>query len=223
MRHTNFQSTQIFSQLFFCRFRRDHINKGKKGNTFAESLVRKRIGELMQVWDDLSRYACRCGNTTRYDLSCCAAYKDASESKEPCWCLDGETQAWECCENSNNFFPDALTVLFDEIKAEDVVRSIIEEIDPYLKRIFTEPENLAFIKHNGKATVRGWNWTDSGKAESATKVSGLYDATEPVMTYDASEVGYPFKRGRTLWHTCNGLVRQVRSNKCMHAIHSFSV
>lgn len=29
------------------------------------------------------------------------------------------------------------------------------------------------------------------------------------MAYDASEVGYPFKNGRTLWETCNGLLRQV--------------
>lgn len=37
----------MFSRApFFCR---DHINKGKKGNTFAESLIRQRIAELMQV------------------------------------------------------------------------------------------------------------------------------------------------------------------------------
>ena len=189
------------------------MNKGKKGNTFAERLVRQRIAELMQAWGGnyTSKYACKCADDARrgYDLDCCTVYKSASQSPEPCACLDGETTSIACCENGNNFLPDSLTVLFDEIKAEDVVRSIIEEIDPYLKRIFTEENNLAFTKHNSKDFVRSWNWTATGKAESATKVSGLYEATEPVMKYDASEVGYPFKRARTLWQTCNGLVRQV--------------
>jgi len=182
---------------------RDHINKGKKGNTFAESLVRERIAQLMDAWGDVAKYACKCPSGGGYDLDCCKAYRNASDATQPCWCLDGETSSVGCCEDNNNFLPDALTVLFDEIKAEDIVRTIIEEIDPYLKRIFTEDENLAFTKYNQRAVLNSWNWTSTGKAEAATKVSGLYDATEPVMKYDATEVGYPFKRARTLWHTCN--------------------
>ena len=184
------------------------------GNNFAENLVRKRVDELVQVWGDATKYACKCPNSSKYNLSCCTTYQSASQSPEPCACLDRDTISTDCCENSNNFLPDSLTILFDEIKAEDVVKSIIDEIDPYLKRIFTEEDNLAFTRHNSRKAVEEWNWTASAKAESATKISGLYEATQPVMKYDASEVGYPFKRGSTLWQTCNGLVRQVCFSFC---------
>lgn len=107
---------------------RDHINKNKKGNSRTEVLIRQRIAELMQVWggDYRTKYPCRCaGTTSKHDLSCCSVISSSS-SREPCWCLDGETSSVDCCENANNFLPDTLTKLFDEIQAENVVRSIIE-------------------------------------------------------------------------------------------------
>lgn len=172
--------------------------------------MRQRIADLMLAWGDVSKYACKCpsGPGPKNSLDCCTTY--AGMTNHQCTCLDGETTSKDCCENNNNFLPDSLTLLFDEIKGEDIVKSIMEEIDPYLKRIFTEEGNLAFTKHNSREVINSWNWTASGTAESATKVSGLFEATQPVMKFDATEVGYPFKRASTLWHTCNGLVRQVK-------------
>jgi hypothetical protein len=46
--------------------------------------------------------------------------------------------------------------------------------------------------------------------ESATKASGLYSTQDPIMYYNASEAGYPFRRNATLWEMCAGLVGQVR-------------
>ena len=45
--------------------------------------------------------------------------------------------------------------------------------------------------------------------ESATKASGLYSTQDPIMYYNASEAGYPFRRNATLWEMCAGLVGQV--------------
>lgn len=96
----------------------------------------------VQVWGDSSKYACKCppSSPVAYNLSCCTTYTSANQSPEPCTCLDGETASNACCENGNNFLPDSLTVLFDEIKADDVVRSIIQvqPVLPCIQLIFLE-------------------------------------------------------------------------------------
>ena len=173
----------------------------------AEDLVRARIQKLIDVWSDMSKYACECPhNKGIHRLGCCTLNTDPTNvPKEPCPCLDGENYDVECC--SNNFLPSHLQELFDEISPEEVVGRIVAEIDPYLQRIFTEPQNLAFKKYN--SNWGEWNWTDTSFAESATMVSGLFMSTEPIMKYDMSEVGYPFRMERTMWHTCNGLLRQA--------------
>ena len=195
-------------------FVRDHINSGMHGNSLAESLVRERIQLLMKAWSDQSKYACQCPyDKTQHRLECCTTTTIAATTTEPCMCLDGETESIECCENNNNFLSKTLQELFDEIPAQDVVKKIIDQIDPYLHKIFTEPGNMAFKKYNNAEKLRAWNWTSVGMAESATKVSGLFSSTDPIMTYNDSEVGYPFKFERTLWHTCDGLLRQASTDE----------
>lgn len=164
----------------------------------------------MAVWNDTSKYACLCPNGTAHSLDCCTSYIEQEGSLPygmSCPCLDGKTESPACCDN--NFWPASLNVSFDLIPAEDVVRQIVQLIDPYLKQVFTEPENLAFQKYNNPDKVKAWDWRATGMGQSATQVSGLYDSTQPVMYYNASEVGQPFKNGKTLWQTCEGLVRQV--------------
>ena len=195
---------------------RDYINKGKQGNSLTEELIREQIAKLMAAWNQTDKYACLCpNNRTEHKLECCVSYVESKTypADTECPCLDGETRAAACCDN--NFLPASLDVLFDEIPAEDVVRKITEQIDPFLKQIFTEPGNQAFKKYNDPEKVNRWNWKDAGQAQSATQTSGLYSSTEPIMFYNASEVGYPFKNSKTMWETCEGLVRQV----CQH--HSF--
>lgn len=153
-----------------------------------------------------SRYACKC-NATHHSLDCCKTYTTASDLEEECPCLDGETLSKACC--NNNFYPDSLNVTFDEIPAEDVVSKIVSQIDPFLKSIFADPESKAFTKYNNPERVNRWNWAETGQAESAAKVSGLYHSNAPIMKYDASEVGYPFRANKILWQTCEGLLRQV--------------
>lgn len=123
-------------------FVRDYINKGRQGNSLTEQLVREQIEKLIVVWNDTSKYACQClDGSGRHDLECCKSFAETAASTSTtvpvsCPCLDGESRAPECCDNT--FFPSSLDVLFDEIPAEDVVSKIIQQIDPYLKNIFTE-------------------------------------------------------------------------------------
>ena len=128
---------------------------------------------------------------------------------EPCTCLDGE-ESFACCENGNNFLPPALTVLFDEIPADEITSTIADLIEPYLKRIMTMPGNQAFKKHNDPKKVEKWDWIAQGMGESAVKASGLYSTRDPIMHYNASEAGFPFRQDATIWDMCAGLVGQVR-------------
>jgi hypothetical protein len=154
------------------------------------------------AWGDSKKYACDCPVSylpVTNSLECCGLASDPS-SIQKCLCADGETLSTKCC--NNQFLPKVLDVLFDEIPAEDVVKKIVDEIDPFLHRIFTEPGNDAFTLHNNKDKVKRWNWEDAGFAESATKVSGMYESTQPIMNYNESEVGYPFKGGKSMWQVC---------------------
>lgn len=192
-------------------FVRDYINTVSGANNLAEQLVRERIEKLLVAWSDQSKYACQCiGNRSGFSLDCCKTFATAADNNnERCYCLDGETQSIACCENNNNFLSPALQELFDEIPAEDIVKKIIDQIDPYLHKIFTEPGNRAFREYNDPAKMNAWNWTSAGMAESATKVSGLFSSVDPIMSYNDTEVGFPFKFGTTMWQTCEGMLRQV--------------
>lgn len=190
-------------------FVRDHVNKGKQGNSKTEELIREQVAKLIVAWGDSKKYACDCPVSylpVTNSLECCGLASDPS-SVQKCLCADGETLSTKCC--NNRFLPKVLDVLFDEIPAEDVVKKIVDEIDPFLHKIFTEPGNDAFTLHNNKAKVKRWNWKDAGFAESAIKVSGMYESTQPIMNYNESEVGYPFKGGKSMWQMCDGLLRQV--------------
>lgn len=185
----------------------------------AEKLVRERIRLLKEAWKDPANYACECPPGSqqkaygRYNLACCRSFEDEPgfNATEPCTCLDGETEALACCVN--NFMPESLGgVLFDEVPAEDVVAEIMRRIPPYITRIMTTAEgNIAFKRYNDKEKVSRWNWIEAGVAESAVKASGLFSTTDPIMRYDASEAGYPFRKGVTLWQMCAGLLGQVRA------------
>jgi hypothetical protein len=203
-------------------FVRDYINQGSAAGNLAEQLVRDRIKKLIAAWSDVSKFSCRCpDNGNVHSLDCCKTISSAADNGgQKCFCLDGYTESIECCENNNNFNPPALQELFDEIPAEDVVAKIIDQIDPFLRKIFTEPGNYAFKSRNNKDTLPTWNWARSGVAESATKVSGLFSSTDPIMSYNETEVGYPFKDEKTIWQTCEGMLRQA---SFLFAIHPKSL
>ena len=86
---------------------------------------------------------------------------------------------------------------------------IVKKIEPYMRKVITKPGNEAFTKYNDPNKVAKWDWIAQGLGESAAKASGLYSSTESIMFYNASEAGYPFKKGATIWQTCAGLVSQV--------------
>jgi hypothetical protein len=206
-------------------FVRDEINKVSAGNNLAEGLVRQRIAMLKEAWKDPSKYRCECKEASMvqahgsHSLMCCISFEEASiNSTEPCTCLDGETESTACCDN--NFLPDQLTVLFDEIPADEIVRAIVQKIEPYMQKVVTTPGNEAFTKYNDPAKVARWNWVAQGLGESAVKASGLYSTTDPIMFYNASEAGYPFRRGATIWETCAGLVSQVCVCVCVCVVTS---
>lgn len=199
-------------------FVRDKINENSEGNNLAESLIRKRIAELKVAWSNTSTFACDCAHDSKllklygnHSLTCCRSYDDEASGytdDEPCTCLDGESTSVACCYN--NFMPSSLGgVLFDEITGEEVVAEITGKIDGYLKGIFTEAGNKAFKKYNDDAKVAKWDWIAQGQGELATKASGLYSSHDPIMNYNASEAGFPFKREATVWEMCAGLVSQV--------------
>jgi len=206
-------------------FVREYINSGggSGANRLAESLVRERIEKLMAAWSDQSKYACQCtDDRTQFKLECCKTINSAADNGgQRCTCLDGETESVDCCENNNNFLSPALQELFDEIPAADVVKKIVDQIDPYLKKIFTEPGNTAFKRYNDPQKMKAWNWTAAGMAESATKVSGLFSSTDPIMSYNDTEVGFPFKFERTLWQTCEGMLRQASFIICLTMVADF--
>jgi len=192
-----------------------HTNSS--GNTLAESLVRKRIQMLKAVWNDTRNFPCECSTPSEikmhgtHNLTCCKVYEEAYTGTDQCTCLDGESTSVACCANSNNFMPDTIGgVLFDEVRSDDVVSAIIQKIEPYIASIMSDPDkNKAFKKYNSADKVAEWDWVSSGMGESATKASGLYSTQDPIMFYNASEAGYPFRKDTTLWETCTGLVSQV--------------
>lgn len=184
------------------------------GNTLTEDLVRKRIALLKEAWKDVGKYPCMCRGAQmialygNHSLLCCKT-NDATPSQDACTCLDGETQSPACCANGNNFLPESLDVLFDEVPADEVVDAVINLINPYMRRIMTEKNNLAFKKYNDPKKVEKWDWVAQGLGELAAKASGLYSTVDPIMYYNASEAGFPFRREATVWETCAGLVSQV--------------
>lgn len=197
---------------------RDEVNANSEGNTLAEQLVRDRIRLLKEAWKDTAQYACECvtqgdiGLYGRHNLLCCKTFEDAASAagEQTCTCLDGETVSAACCENGNNFLPRPLQVLFDEIPAEEVVNAVVEKIPGYVKKIMTtRGGNRAFTKYNDPDKVKRWDWVAQGLGEVATKGSGLYSTSDPVMAYNASEAGFPFRKDRTIWEMCAGLVGQV--------------
>ena len=195
-------------------FVRDEINKDSVGNSLTEKLVRERIQMLKQAWKDPKKYECECKSAQSIriyganSLMCCMSFDEAGiDATEPCTCLDGETTSTACCDN--NFLPNGLGVLFDEIPADEVVNAVISKIEPYMKRVMTEPQNLAFKKYNRPETMTKWDWVAQGMAASAVKASGLYSTRHAIMYYNASEAGYPFKQEATVWEMCAGLVSQV--------------
>ena len=199
-------------------FVRDEINKDSAGNSLTESLVRKRIQLLKGVWNNTKNFPCKCSTAGEkrthgaYSLACCKVFDEGYSSSEPCTCLDGFSTSFACCTNGNNFMPDTIGgVLFDEVPPDDVVAAIIEKIEPYIAGIMTDKDkHRAFKEYNNKGKVARWDWSATGMGESATKASGLYSTQEPIMFYNASEAGYPFKRDSTVWEMCAGLVGQVR-------------
>lgn len=186
----------------------------------TEGLVRARIRLLKAAWNDTSKYACNCATPSEIrlhganSLACCKSFEDdpTFTATDPCTCLDGEGPgSVACCEYGNNFLPSSIAgVLFDEVPAEDVEAAIMQKLEPYIQKIMAEPGNNAFTKYNDPEKVKKWNWINSGTADSATKSSGLFSSGDPVMYYNASEAGFPFRGNRTLWETCAGLVGQVR-------------
>lgn len=101
-------------------------------------------------------------------------------------------------------------MLFDEINASEITGEIARRIPPYVNKIMTTSEgNLAFTKYNDPKKVAKWDWIAQGMGEAAVKASGLYSSREPIMYYNASEAGYPFRKGTTIWEMCAGLVSQV--------------
>ncbi len=202
-------------------FVRDEVNGNSRGSSLAEKLVRERIRQLKAAWSDERRYACECATDNlkrlygNHSLLCCRVNDASLPSDAQCTCLDGETVSAACCAGGNNFLPRSLQVLFDEIPAEEVVNSVIEKIEPFIQKIMSTREgNVAFRKYNDKAKVAKWNWVDQGLGEVATKGSWLYSTSDPIMAYNASEAGYPFKKDQTIWEMCAGLVGQVRSICC---------
>lgn len=201
-------------------FVRDEINRDSAGNSVTESLIRKRIQMLKEVWKDTRNFPCKCPSEGEkrsygaYSLACCKVYGETfSADSEPCTCLDGESVSVACCANGNNFMPDTIGgVLFDEVPADDVVAAIIEKIEPYIAGILTDKEkHKAFKRYNNKDKVAKWDWSSTGMGESATKASGLYSTQDPIMFYNASEAGYPFRGDSTMWEMCSGLVGQVNA------------
>ncbi len=202
-------------------FVRDEINANSEGNTLAEQLVRERIRQLKEAWKDVAQYACECTSASevgvhgRHNLLCCKTFESAS-SGESCTCLDGETVGPACCEDGNNFLPKPLQILFDEIPAENVVDAVVGKVPGYVRKIMTtRAGNRAFAKYNDPEKVKRWDWIAQGLGEVATKGSFLYSTSDPVMGYNASEAGFPFRNDRTLWEMCAGLVGQVRSCVCV--------
>lgn len=64
-------------------------------------------------------------------------------------------------------------------------------------------------RYNDPAKVAKWNWLEQGMGESAVKASSLFSTVDPVMYYNASEAGYPFRKDVTIWEMCAGMVSQV--------------
>lgn len=209
-------------------FVRRYINgKGDgKGNTaLAVKMVRSKVAELLQAWQDKTKYACACGDGRGNSLDCCRVV--VADSLEDCatgaastvplesmlqqsFLSDEFTQAEGgkvLC--TSHFLPPSLHVQFDEISGDKVVEEIIRQIPAYLQSIFTDDSAEAFKLYNSKEEVASWDWTQSEASREQAAAHSLYTTYRPLVNYTGEEAGYPFRFRRSLWTMCAGLVSQV--------------
>jgi hypothetical protein len=164
-------------------FVRDEINGNREGNSLTEELVQKQIKKLMDAWSDPSKYACRCTDGTN-SLTCCT------------------------CEDDTCIIPDNLDVPYDLIESEDVLEHIVKRIPPYWEKVFAKKDNEAFLKWANSDAKESYRWENNPVHTAAAVNEHVYAWDRPVMFYNGSEIGSPF-RNTTLWETCTGLLSQV--------------
>lgn len=203
-------------------FVRDYINGGgeeNNGNTHAEELIRERIKELREVWSDEGNYRCLCADGTRHSLGCCSM-RPTKAADDPSICVgenfyENTNASGSSC--SNNFVPDNLSLSFDEISGDDVIRKIISRIPGFLKGIFTDNSAKAFKRYNDPKVPESWVWEKTSMGELA-RSEGIYASYAPIVNYSSGEVGSPFRNERSIWYMCAGLVSQVMMTMPMSPI-----
>jgi hypothetical protein len=159
-------------------FVRDHINGDGRvngGGSLTEKLIREQIDKLKTAWGrNINQFACQ-GSSGTSDF-------------ENCNVSDPQT-----------FVPPGLNISFDAIAGSDVLKTITEQIWPYIQEAFAGANNNSEFKfyHRNLAEVNSWNWNRAGLGYIA-RDDGLYDSQRPIVNYSAEESGYPFARDTSI-------------------------
>lgn len=175
-------------------------------NTVKAAVV-ALVDKLKKAWiSDLDSYMCQCKDTGRNHPSCCVLDKLCDPSTTKCPCEDGSEPSYACCDvqcTESTFLPSKFQIIFDKIKGKDLVSTLFDQATAYLnKTIWTE--NKPWLLYDMGAT-EAYNWTQQNLQSAVDDAA--FDTTQPIVQYDVSELGYPYKT--TTWEHCHGLLQQV--------------
>jgi hypothetical protein len=180
-------------------FVREHINQSpggvNGGASLTEKLIREQIEKLKTVWDvDVGQFACQ-------DIHGISDFKNCDIDKP------------------ETLVPLGLDVSFDAISGSDVLKTITQQIWPYIQGALAGANNNSEFKlyNRDNFEVNSWNWANTGLGHIA-RDDGLYDSQRPVVNYSAGEAGYPFIRETSIWDMCTGMVSQVMFTMPMTSI-----
>jgi hypothetical protein len=181
-------------------------NPYNNSNIVAQA-VKDMIEKLKQAWvnTDINNYMCECSDGTN-SADCCTLGQDCDPESKKCPCLDGSPASFACCEDScenSSFLPERFKINFAKIKGPQLVQTLFDQASDYLSSTIWTDKSPWLMYDVGN--MDEYNWTKNNLQEAVD--NALFDTTIPVVKYDITEVGYPFKA--TFWDYCHGLYEQI--------------
>jgi len=182
------------------------IQDPNANRNIVQVAVQNLVAKSKDAWlGDLSSFMCRCPSG-EVDVSCCKLDPTCDASTKTCPCLDGSAPSFACCETScveSTFLPERFQVTFDTVKGSDMVSTLFQQVDEYLATTVWKDNTPWLMYDIGGA--ESYNWTAQNLQTPLEE--GAFDTTIPIMNYDKSEYGYPYRT--TTYEMCMGLLQQI--------------
>jgi len=180
--------------------------QGSANQEIVRQAVKVLVSQLQQAWlTSVSNYACQCANGT-HSLDCCTLDPSCDPSVFTCACSDGSAASYACCDTecqAGTLLPSRFNVPFASVPGGQAMAGLLDDAGRYLSSdVWTNNNPWLLWDTGGQAA---YNWTVTGP--QAALDDGMYDTTQPVKAYDATEIGYPFRS--TVWAQCHGLLHQI--------------